>query len=132
MVATCNSHLAQQIEEIEMKLLGKTALVLGLAGAMALGSMTASEARGGRNAAAIGAGVAGFAAGAAIGSAAAANSGYYYGSPGYYDGYDSYAYEPGYVAPAYTPPSYYGPVGGYGYDSNYNGPWHERHLEGRD
>ena len=33
-----------------MRLLGKTAIVLGMAGAMALGSMTASEARGGRNA----------------------------------------------------------------------------------
>jgi hypothetical protein len=117
-----------------MKLLGKTALVLGLAGAMALGSMTASEARGGRHAAAIGAGVAGFAAGAAIGSAA---NGGYYGNPGYaYDsGYDSYAYAPGYVAP-----QYYGPVGGYydnyntnsSYDTNGNGPWRERQLEGRD
>ena len=122
-----------------MRLLGKTALMVGLVGAMALGTMTASEARGGRNAAAIGAGVAGFAVGAAVGSAAAANSyGYYGGSPGYYDsgyGYDSYAYDPGYVAaPAYVPPSYYGPVGGYysGHDTNYNGPWHERHLEGRD
>ena len=68
-----------------MRLLGKTALMVGLAGAMALGTMTASEARGGRNAAAIGAGVAGFAVGAAVGSAAAANSyGYYGGSPGYY------------------------------------------------
>ena len=50
-----------------MRLLGKTAIVLGMAGAMALGSMTASEARDGRNAA-IAAGVAGFAAGAAIGA----------------------------------------------------------------
>jgi hypothetical protein len=121
-----------------MRLLGKSALVLGLAGAMALGSMTASEARGGHNAAAIGAGVAGFAVGAAVGSAAANNG--YYGNPGY--GYDSYAYEPGYAEPAYTSPSYYGPVGGgatydsnysaysHGYDSNYVGPWRERKLEG--
>ena len=87
-----------------MRLFGKTALLVGLAGAMALGSMTASEARGGRNAAAIGAGVAGFAAGAAIGSAA--NSGYYYGNPGYaYDnGYDSYAYAPGYAPAAVLRP----------------------------
>jgi hypothetical protein len=117
-----------------MRLFGKTALILGLAGAMALGSMTASEARGGRNAAAIGAGVAGFAAGAAIGAAANGGYGYnggYYGDPGY----DSYAYAPGYVAP-----QYYGPVGGYydnyntnySYDTNGNGPWRERQLEGHD
>ena len=31
-----------------MRLLGKSAIVLGLAGAMALGSITASEARNGR------------------------------------------------------------------------------------
>ena len=49
-----------------MRLLGKTAIVVGMAGAMALGSMTASEARNGRNAAAIG----GFVAGAAVGAAA--------------------------------------------------------------
>ena len=30
--------------------------------------------------------------------------------PGYSSGYDSYAYEPAYAAPVYTPPSYYGPV----------------------
>ncbi len=77
-----------------MRLLGKTAIVLGMAGAMALGSMTASEARGGRNAA-IAAGVGGFAAGAAIG-AAAANNGYYGSGYGGY-GYDSYAYEPAYI-----------------------------------
>jgi len=113
-----------------MRLLGKTAIVLGMAGAMALGSMTASEARWRAGPAA----AAGFVAGAAIGAAAAnANAGYYYG--GY--GYDSYAYEPAYVAPApvYTPPSYYGPVGGYeysGYNTNYTGPWSERRLQGRD
>jgi hypothetical protein len=119
-----------------MRLLGKTAIVLGMAGAMALGSMTASEARNGRNAAIAG----GFVAGAAIGAAAAnANAGYYYGSGGY--GYDSYAYEPAYSyepayvapAPVYTPPSYYGPVGAYsGYNTNYTGPWSERRLQGRD
>jgi hypothetical protein len=121
-----------------MRLLGKTALVLGVAGAIGLAAIAPSEARGGRNAAAIAAGVGGFAVGAAIGSAAAANS--YYG-PGYgYYGYDSYAYAPTYApAPAYSEPyvsgSYYGPVGGYGYygyDSNSTGPWHERTLNGRD
>ena len=124
------------VRRSKMRLLGKTAIVLGMAGAMALGSMTASEARNGRNAA-IAAGAGGFVAGAAIGAAAAnANAGYY----GY--GYDSYAYEPAYVAPApvYTSPSYYGPVtGGYtsysynsGYDTNYVGPWRERKLMGLD
>jgi len=124
-----------------MRLIGKTAIVLGMAGAMALGSMTASEARGGRNAAAIAAGAGGFVAGAAIGAAAAnANAGYYgYGG---YSGYDSYAYEPAYVepAPVYRSQSYYGPVnGGYdsysynrGYDTNYIGPWRERKLMGLD
>ena len=121
-----------------MRLLGKTAIVLGMAGAVALGSMTASEARGGRNAAAIAGGVVGFAAGAAIGSAAA--SGGYYGS-GY--GYDSYAYEPAYSgysygysdgpAMAYTgDPAYRSGYRSYGYDSNNIGPWRERQLKGRD
>ena len=56
-----------------MRLLGKTAIVLGMAGAMALGSMTASEARWRAGPAA----AAGFVAGAAIGAAAAnANAGY--------------------------------------------------------
>jgi hypothetical protein len=135
-----------------MRLFGKTLIVLGMTGAMAIGSMTASEARNGRNSA-IAAGAGGFVAGAAIGAAAAnANAGYYSGGGyGYgYDnyayqpayGYDSYAYEPAYVAPApvYRSPSYYGPVtGGYnsysynsGYDTNYVGPWRERKLMGLD
>ena len=112
-----------------MRLLGKTAIILGMAGAMALGYMTASEAR--YRGAAVAAGAAGFVAGAAVGAAAAnANAGYYYG-PTYGYGYDSYAYEP-----AYVPQSYYGPVGGYpyysGYNTNNNGPVHERVLEGHD
>ena len=127
-----------------MRLLGKTAIVLGMAGAMALGSMTASQARWRAGPAA----AAGFVAGAAIGAAAAnARAGYYYGSGyGYdsyayepaYSGYDSYAYQPTYAEPVYTPPSYYGPVTTYGssyysgYDNNYIGPWHERRLQGRD
>jgi len=116
-----------------------TGALLVVAGVMALGSMTASEARGGRNAA-IAAGAGGFVAGAAIGAAAANSNAGYYGSGGY--GYDSYAYQPGYVAsepayaePAYTSPSYYGPVRSYeysGYNSNYTGPWSERRLQGRD
>ena len=115
-------------KENHMRLLGKTAIVAGLAGAMALGSMTASQARFRAGPAA----AAGFVAGAALG-AAAANSGYY--------GYNAYAYDPGYSGyayePAYTPPSYYGPVTpsysyGYSYDTNNTGPWHERQLQGRD
>ena len=109
-----------------MKLV-KPAVVLGLVSAVALAMATPSEARSGRNAAAIGAGVAGFAIGAAVGSAAA-NRGYYnepyayyrepapvyYGEPAYVD---SYAYSPaprayyggdpsGYYAPNYVAPRY--------------------------
>jgi hypothetical protein len=110
-----------------MRLLGKTAIVLGMAGAVALGSMTASQAR-------VRPGVAaavGFAAGAAIGSAAAANS-YYYGGPGYYaadynptyaytgdPAYAYYRYEPGYAAYGYAPGYAYSPGYSYGYDGRY-------------
>ena len=116
-----------------MRLLGKTAIVLGMAGAMALGSMTASEARW-RGA---GPAAAGFVAGAAIGAAAAnANAGYYYGS-GY--GYDDYAYAPGYSydGPAYRLHRRSGlqlrrlrvlGYSNYGYNNNLR----ERQLEGRD
>ena len=127
----------------------KPVLALGLVSALALAVATPSEARSGRNAAAIGAGVAGFAVGAAIGSAAA-NS--YYGGPyGYYDGgyayapayntysYDGYAYD-GYAyapAPGRTyydrrdPSSYYAPSGSYGYAPS---GWQnrERQLRGGD
>ena len=121
-----------------MRLLGKSAIVLGLAGAMALGSMTASEARGHRGA--FVAGAAGFAAGAAIGAAAASssyNNGYYYGDPGY-DAYGSAAYGSyGYTdnaGAAYTgDPSYAYSRGyqGYGYYGQ-NAPMRERVLEGHD
>ncbi|MEA3025980.1 MAG: hypothetical protein QOF91_1265 [Alphaproteobacteria bacterium] len=111
-----------------MRLIGKTAIVLGMAGAMALGSMTASQARWRAGPAA----AAGFVAGAAIGAAAAnASAGYYYGS-GY--GYDSYAYEPaysGYDSYGYGPVTTYGRYYS-GYDTNYVGPWQERRLQGRD
>jgi len=130
-----NSVQRDNNEEIKMRLLKKTAIVLGMAGAMALGSITASQARFRAGPAA----AAGFVAGAAVGAVAAnANAGNYYGSGGYgYDsgsGYDSYAYEPAYAAPAYTSPNYYGPINnsGYGYNTNNNGPWHERTLQGRD
>ena len=77
-----------------MKNLMKSAAIVGVAGVLTLGSMTASEAR---NRAWI-AGAAGFAVGAAIG-AAAANAAYY--NAGYYNG-GYYAYEPAYVGPAYA------------------------------
>ncbi len=92
-----------------MKRLIKYTAAAALTGALALAAATPSEARNGRNAAAIGFGV-GAVAGAAIASSAY-NGGYYgYGyydepayaySPGYaYNsyGYDGYAYEP---APRY-------------------------------
>ena len=104
-----------------MRLLGKTAIVLGMAGAMALGSMTASEAR-----------WRGRCRRRAAASWLARRSALRRRMPtpaittatGY--GYDSYAYEPAYSAttatpmsrlmwpaPVYTPPSYYGPVADY-------------------
>lgn len=131
-----------------MNMFVKPALALGLAGAMALAVAAPSEARNGRTAAAIGAGVAGFAVGAAIGSAAASNRYYYYGEPyAYYPAYpagyayapayayESYAYDPGpayYVTPGVTrynrrdPSSYYAPY--------YNSGWYnrERALTGSD
>jgi hypothetical protein len=90
-----------------MKTLIKFTAAAVLTGAIVLAAATASEARNGRNAAAIGFGV-GAVAGAAI-AGSAYNGGYYgyynepaYGySPGYaYEsyGYDGYAYEP---APRY-------------------------------
>ena len=92
-----------------MKTLLKFAAAATLTGAIALAAVTPSEARGGRNAAAIGIGIgAGVLAGAAI---AGANNGYYYnngyyGEPGYAygaygPGYDGYAYE---AAPVYVEP----------------------------
>jgi hypothetical protein len=132
----------------------RSALVLGAVGALALGSVTSSEARGGRFVA----GAAGFAVGAAVG-AAAANAAYggYYG-PGYaYDpGYDAYAYSPGYAyTPAYDAPAYdaYAYAPGYryyrgghietrstphhydpgaGYNSNTLAPWQDWKLQGHD
>jgi hypothetical protein len=108
-----------------MKLLVKPAIVLGIAGALALGSMTASQAR----VRPWVAGAAGFAAGAAIG-AAAANSGYY--GDGYYDGgyYNNAYYNSGYYGDSYAAAPGFGPtdpafadtsdpnsVHGYGYNS---------------
>src|SRR5262245_8057681 len=80
-----------------MKTLMKYTAAVALTGALALAAATPSEARGGRNPAAIGLGV-GAIAGAAI-VASAYNGGYY----GYY-GEPAYAYSPGY---AYAPYGYY-------------------------
>ena len=120
-----------------MNAIFKYATAAALTGAIDLAAATPSEARNGRNAAAIGFGV-GAIAGAAIASSAY-NNGYYgyYGEPGYAyaPGYadDSYAYEP---APAYSYGYSYGPAygtgyayapaytyGGYGYDT----PWLDPH-----
>ena len=84
-----------------MKTILKYTTAAVLAGAVALSMASPSQARNGRNAAAIG----GFVAGAAIGAAVAnSNNGYYYNDPGY-------AYQPGY---AYEPSYAYQPS--YGYD----------------
>jgi hypothetical protein len=91
-----------------MKTILKYAAAIALTGALALAAATPSEARGGRNAAAI----VGFGAGALLGAAivGSANQGYYgpgygYGyAPGYAPGYyadQGYAYEP---APVYVAP----------------------------
>ena len=107
-----------------MRLLGKTAIVLGMAGAMALGSMTASEARNRGAAVPLARRFRGWRGDWRCGGERQRGlllrlrCGYGYDSYAYepaYSGYDSYAYEPAYVAPApvYTPPSYYGPVDDY-------------------
>jgi hypothetical protein len=146
------------MENENMRSFVKTAAVAGVAGVLAIASMTPSEARNRGWGVAAGIGL----AGAAIASAAAANS-YYYG-PGYYGYYGAdygyapgYAYEPYYAAPGYSygyapgysayayAPGYsgYGYVNrfgsyppnydpGYGYNSNTTSPAHERQLQGRD
>ena len=117
-----------------MNTIFKYATAAALTGALELAAASPSEARNGRNAAAIGFGV-GAIAGAAIASSAY-NGGYYgyYGDPGYAYGYapgyayapsygyDSYAYEP---APAYSYGYTYAPAYRYsrsGYDSPYLDP----------
>jgi hypothetical protein len=77
-----------------MNKFAKIAAATAMTGALALALATPSEARNGRNAAAIG----GFAAGAVVGAAVAssANNGYY-ADRGYYDE-PAYAYQP---APSY-------------------------------
>ena len=73
----------------------KFAAAAAMTGALALSLATPSEARDGRNAAAIG----GFAAGAVVGAAVAgsANNGYYADRGGYYGGNRGYYAEPGYA-----------------------------------
>jgi len=145
-----------------MRALQKSAIVLGMAGAMALGSMTASDAR----VRPWVAGAAGFAVGAAVG-AAAANAAYYNGYYGPAYAYEpsyayepAYAYEPTYVQSTYVQPGYdayaYAPryhrrgyYRGYGYDastqswpphydpgagynSNTLAPWQDQKLQGTD
>jgi len=128
-------------------------MVLGLAGILAVASMTPSEARNNGWAAA---GI-GFAAGALVGAAAANANNHYYGygpaygyGPGYaYEPAETYAYQPGpvYAAPAYRyrAPAYasdpanaytgdpaYAYGRAYGYNPNANAPWQERRLRGSD
>ena len=128
----------------------KPALALGIVGAMALAVATPSEARSGRNAAVVGAGIAGFAVGTALGAAAASNSGYYYGPYGYQEPAYGYYREPAYgynSAPAYEgyayapsptfydrrdPSSYYRPGGSYGPHSYTGWDNRERSLRGGD
>jgi hypothetical protein len=115
-----------------MNTFAKSALVVGAVGALALGSMTSSEARSGRWVA----GAAGFAVGAAVG-AAAANGAYYdggyYGGPGYaYDsGYDAYAYAPGYAYTGYDSYAYAPGYAAYGYAPGYRRHYRGGHVETR-
>lgn len=99
-----------------MKSIFKYGTAVVLIGALALAAATPSEARYGRNAAAIGFGV-GALAGAAIASSAY-NGGYY----GYYE--PGYAYAPGYVYEPYGYDSYeYVPAPRYRYYRN----WSDEH-----
>ena len=98
-----------------MKTILKYASIVALTGAVALAAATPSEARHGRNAAAIGFGV-GALAGAAIASSAYTNGYYgYYDEPGYAYAPD-YAYESGPVYGSYG----YAPAPTYGYYDNWS------------
>lgn len=112
-----------------MKTIFKYAATAALTGALALAAASPGEARNGRNAAAIGLGVAAV-AGAAIASSAY-NNGYYgyYGDPGYAYG-PGYAYAPGYAYDdGYAYGSYaYAPAPAYGYRYGYYGDrWSRQH-----
>ena len=102
-----------------MRTIMKYATAAALTGALAMAAATPSEARNGRNAAAIGFGV------GAIAGAAVASSAYNYGYYGYYD--PGYAYAPGYVydSEAYAYDTYvYEPGPRYGY---YGDRWSRQH-----
>ena len=99
-----------------MNTIFKYATAAALTGALALAAASPSEARNGRNAAAIGFGV-GAVAGAVIAGSAYNSGCYAYGSYGY----DSYAYEP---APVYG----YGYAPGYRYSRyGYGNSWQDPH-----
>jgi hypothetical protein len=111
-----------------MKTLFKYAATIAVTGALALAAASPSEARNGRNAAAIGFGV-GAVAGAAIAGSAAYNSGYYgyYGDQGYAYG-PGYAYAPGYAYDPYADTYAYVPAPAYGYRYGYYGDrWSRQH-----
>jgi hypothetical protein len=131
-----------------MNTFAKSALVLGTVSVLALGSMTASEARSGRwvaGAAVVGAGIA---LGAAAANAHAYNNGYYGDGYAYAPGYNDYAYEPAYTyEPAYSYAPAYGYYGGPdlstqsaprhhdargAYNSNTLAPWQDRRMQGID
>jgi hypothetical protein len=107
----CEGPLSGPTEAFTMKTLFKFAVAATLTSAIAFAAVTPSQARNGRNAAAIGIGIgAGVLAGAAI---ANSNNGYYregyapgyYAEPGYaYESGYAYEAEPVYVEPA---PTYY-------------------------
>jgi uncharacterized membrane protein len=109
-------------KDIKMKTIIKCTAAAALTGALALAAATPSEARNGRNAAAIGFGV-GAIAGAAIASSAYHGGYYGYGGYGYYDE-PGYAYSPGYVYDSYGYDSYaYAPAPRYSYHSR----WQDEH-----
>ena len=107
-----------------MNTIFKCATAAALTGAIALAAATPSEARNGRNAAAIGFGV-GAIAGAAI-AGSAYNNGYYgyYGEPGY-----AYGYAPGYYSPGYYGPYNRGYYPGY-HHHGYYGHHHHGYYQG--
>jgi len=113
-----------------MKAFVKPAIILGMAGAVALGSMTAAEARVRPGVA----GAAGFAAGVAVGAAANSRAYGYYGpgyrAYGYAPGYRAYGYAPGYGAYGASPYGYDGGYRSYGFTSDGRPLWEERRLEG--
>ena len=112
-----------------MKTFFRYAATVAVTGVLALAAASPSEARYGRNAAAIGLGVGAVVAGAAIANSAAYNNGYYgyYGDPGYaYEpgyAYGGYAYDPYADSYAYAP----APVYGYGYRYGYGDRWQRQH-----